>query len=116
MVSINSDKNYTEILDGIHIKTLTYGEETLMTKFKLLKDAVLPDHNHPYEQTGYLISGKIILYIDGEKNEMNQGDSWCISKNMFHKAKIIEDSIILEVFSPPRSDYKKFLDKDSIIE
>ena len=116
MISINSDKNYTKILEGIHIKTLVHGEETLMSKFFLSKDAVLPEHNHSYEQTGYLISGKIILYIDSRKNEINQGDSWCIPKNISHKAEIVENSVALEIFSPPREDYKKFLDKDSILE
>ena len=116
MVSINSDKNYSKLLDGIRIKTLIYGKETLMSKFMLSKDALLPDHSHPYEQTGYLISGKIFLYIDNKKYEMNVGDSWCIPMSVSHKAEIIEDSIILEIFSPPREDYKKFLDKDAILE
>ena len=86
-----------------------------MSRFLLSKDAVLPEHNHSYEQTGYLISGKIIIYIDGIKNEINQGDSWCIPKDISHKAEIIADSIALEIFSPPREDYKKFLDKESIL-
>ena len=115
MISINSDENYSKLLEGVRIKTLIYGKETLLSKFILSKDAVLPDHNHPYEQTGYLISGKIILYIAGKRYEMNIGDSWCIPKDVPHKAEVIETSIILEVFSPPREDYKKFLDKDSIL-
>jgi quercetin dioxygenase-like cupin family protein len=116
MISINSDKNYSKILDGIQIKTLVYGDESLMSKFILSKGAVLPEHNHPYEQTGYLVSGKIFLHIENKKNEIKEGDSWCIPKNISHKAEIIEDSIALEIFSPVREDYKKFLDRNAIVE
>ena len=46
---------------------------------------------------------------------MKKGDSWCIPKNIVHKAEIQEDSVALEIFSPAREDYIKFLNKDSII-
>jgi quercetin dioxygenase-like cupin family protein len=115
MVGRSSDKNYSKILDGISIKTLVYEEKTLMSEFHLTKDALLPAHEHPYEQTGYLVSGKIILYIGEKKFEINRGGSWCIPENVNHKAEIIEDSVALEIFSPVREDYKKFLDKDAVI-
>jgi quercetin dioxygenase-like cupin family protein len=115
MVSRHSDKNFHIVTEGIRIKTLVLGESTLMTEFKLSKSAIIPIHNHPYEQTGYLISGNIILHIEEEKYNMKKGDSWCIHKNVSHQAEVQEDSIILEIFSPPREDYKKYLDTDSII-
>ncbi len=115
MVNHHSDKNYQKILEGIHIKTLVLGESTLMSKFKLSKNAVIPLHSHPYEQTGYLINGNIILHIEGKKFDMKEGDSWCIHNNCPHMAEVIDDSIILEIFSPPRDDYKKYLDKDTLV-
>jgi quercetin dioxygenase-like cupin family protein len=116
MFGIHSDEGYVEILDGIFIKTLVTGEETLMTEFKLSKGSILPGHSHPYEQTGYLISGKLILHIGENKYEMKKGDSWCIPKNTIHKAEILEDSIALEIFSPVREDYKKYLINTLIID
>jgi quercetin dioxygenase-like cupin family protein len=116
MFGIHSSKNYSEILEGINIKTLVTGEVTLMTEFILSKGAVLQGHSHPYEQTGYLISGRIILYIGEKSCEMKKGDCWCIPKNMFHKAEITEDSVALEIFSPAREDYKKYLDQGSVID
>lgn len=115
MVNHHSDKNFYEVAEGIRIKTLVLGASTLMSEFKLSKDAVIPLHSHPYEQTGYLISGKIILHIEEEKYDMKKGDSWCIKENSPHQAEVLEDSIVLEVFSPPREDYKKYLDADIIV-
>ena len=107
--------NYTTILDGIQIKTLCYGESTLMTEFLLQKDAILPEHTHPYEQTGYLVKGKLRLYIGGKSKELVPGDSWNIDKDVLHKADVLEDSVAIEVFSPVREDYLKFVN-DSEIE
>ena len=45
------------------MKTLCYGERTLMTEFILERGSTLPVHSHPYEQTGYLVQGRIRLRI-----------------------------------------------------
>ena len=105
MFEKRSDKGYRPVLDGIERKTLVYGEETLMTEFRLRKDAVLPRHSHPHEQTGYLVKGRIRLLIDTEEYEAQAGDSWCIPGGVVHGADILEDSVAVEVFSPVRDDY-----------
>lgn len=79
--------------------------KTLMTEFLLEKGKVLPMHKHPQEQTGYLLSGKIILYIQNEEYEVNPGDCWVIPGNAEHWAKIVENSVAVEVFAPVRDDY-----------
>lgn len=98
-------KDYLQVLDGIKRKTLAYGEKTLLTKFLLDSGATLPKHSHPYEQTGYLISGNIRLCIGDETRDIRPGDSWSIPPNVEHGAAIIEDSVALELFSPIREDY-----------
>jgi len=90
---------------GIRFKTLVHGERTLMTEFRLTKDAKLPRHSHPYEQTGYLVSGRIRLTIGDETFTVVPGDAWCIPENVEHGAEIEEDSVAVEVFSPVRNDY-----------
>ena len=98
-------KGYKAPLSGIEMKTLVWGEKTLMTEFKLSAGAQLPEHSHPYEQTGYLVKGHIRLIIDGKTHDTHPGDSWCIPENVLHKAEIVQDSVAIEVFSPVRGDY-----------
>ena len=98
-------EGYNNPVDGIWQKTLAYGKNTLMTEFILNANSTLPRHSHPHEQTGYLVSGKILLTIGDEKFECHPGDSWCIPGDVAHDAKILEDSIAVEVFSPVREDY-----------
>lgn len=101
-----SESGYIEMLEGIKRKTLVYGNNTLLSEFRLEKGKTLPMHKHPQEQSGYLVSGHIILIINGERHEMRPGDSWTINGNLEHGAEIKEDSIAVEVFSPVREDYK----------
>ncbi len=98
-------KNFLKPIDGIEMKTLAYGDKTLLTRFHLKKNAELPLHSHPHEQTGFLVSGKIELIIDGDSYLAEPGDTWTIKGDVDHQAKIIEDSVAIEVFSPLREDY-----------
>lgn len=99
------DNGFKEVLPGIRLKTLVYGEKTLFTEFRMNAGAVLPKHAHRHEQTGYLTEGKIRLTIGSETFEAEKGDGWCIPGKVEHSAEILTDSIAVEVFSPVREDY-----------
>jgi quercetin dioxygenase-like cupin family protein len=113
MFGKHSGDNYRNILTGIRIKTLVHGERTLMTEFILDRGSLLPEHSHPYEQTGYLVSGRIILRIGNARQEMLPGGSWNIPSGVPHGAEILEDSVALEIFSPAREDYLAYVDPAS---
>jgi quercetin dioxygenase-like cupin family protein len=101
-----ADENgYKQAIPGIKMKTLVYGEKTLFSEFRLEANSILPRHAHPYEQTGYLVKGRIRLTIGPETVEALPGDSWCIPGNVDHSAEILEHSLAIEVFSPVREDY-----------
>jgi quercetin dioxygenase-like cupin family protein len=105
MFAKSCEFGYVPVAEGIQRKTLVCGEKTMMTEFILKKGAVISHHRHPQEQTGYLISGHMILTVEDDVQEIRPGDSWMIPGNVEHHAKILEDSVALEVFSPPREDY-----------
>jgi quercetin dioxygenase-like cupin family protein len=92
-------------LPGIGMRTLCYGRETLMTEFRLRASSTLAGHAHPHEQTGYLVSGHIVLTIGDETYDAWPGDSWCIPGDVRHGAEVMSDSVAIEVFSPVRDDY-----------
>ena len=52
-----------------------------------------------------MISGKIRFKIGDELFEAEAGDSWCIPGEVEHAVEVLEDSVVLEVFSPVREDY-----------
>ncbi len=101
----HNDEGFTQILPGIRIKTLVHGERTLFSEFRMEAGSRLPDHSHPHEQTGYLVSGRMRLITEADSFEAGPGDSWCIPGNVKHRAELLEDSVVVEVFSPVREEY-----------
>ena len=101
----SSNDGFINPLDGIELKTLTYGDKMSLTEFRLEKGHDLPAHEHPHEQIGYLVSGRIELTIGDQVFQTAPGDSWCIPGGVRHGAKVYEDSVAVEVFSPVRDDY-----------
>ena len=96
---------YKEKLPGLNIKTLVHGERTSFTEMLLKKGTVVPMHKHFHEQTGYLVKGKLLFNIAGEEIIAEPGDSWNIAGNVEHAAEALEETVLIEVFSPVREDY-----------
>ncbi len=105
MLYSDQDGSYVSMMEGIRRKTLVHGESTVLCKFQLDKNTTLPLHSHPHEQTGFLLSGKLLFTIDGDEREVSAGDSWCIRPDVEHGAQVVEDTVVIEVFSPVREDY-----------
>jgi len=103
---------HTELVKGVHLKTLVYGNKTLLTEVRFEKGAVIPQHNHPHEQTGYLVSGHMDFLVDGEHHLAKPGDSWNIAGDIEHGATALEESVVIEVFSPVRKDYLPYYTAD----
>ena len=97
---------YVPALAGIQRKTLLDGGRTQIVEFKLARGTVIPLHDHPQEQTGYLVSGRMTLTIAGVDHALKPGDAWTIPGGVAHGAKVAKDSVAIEVFSPPRPDYR----------
>lgn len=94
-----------KLLPGVSLVTRCWGEKTLMGEFHLQAGSALPDHSHPHEQIGYLISGRLDLTIDGIRHEFSPGGTWCIPGGIRHSAFAVSDVVALEVFTPVREDY-----------
>ena len=99
------DRGFKVMMEGVRLKTLVWGERTLLCEFKIERGKALPPHTHPHEQTGYLISGRMRFTIGSETFEVEPGDSWCIPGDVEHSAEIIDDAVVVEVFSPVREEY-----------
>lgn len=115
MFGKHSNTGYVETLDGVKIKTVVYGEKSLMAEFLLSANSTLPDHSHIHEQTGYLVKGKIKLHIENESRILQPGDSWCVPANARHRAEIIEDSVAIEIFTPCRDEYKEYANPEDMM-
>ncbi len=61
--------------------------ETIMSTAEFAPAAKLPPHTHPGVETGYVLSGEMLLIVDGnQKKLLKQGDSYLIPANTVHEA------------------------------
>lgn len=93
------------MFDGISRRTLNHGDHTSIHEIKIARGAVVPEHTHPHEQTGYLVSGKLRFVLGDLDRELSPGDSWIVPGDMPHEVTALEDSVALDIFSPAREEY-----------
>jgi quercetin dioxygenase-like cupin family protein len=96
----------TEVMPGVIRTTLAYIDEAMICHFRLREDTVIPIHNHAAVQAGYVISGKIhFTREDGSEFIAEPGCGYAFSPNEKHGACILENTVVIEFFTPSRPDY-----------
>jgi len=81
------------------------GQEIMLARILLEKGCIVPEHSHHNEQLSYVINGALKFWIDGREILVHAGEVLCIPGNMAHKVEALEDSVSLDIFSPPRADW-----------
>jgi quercetin dioxygenase-like cupin family protein len=105
MITRPDPTRFRELIDGVRLNTRAHGERTLLGEFQIDRGAVIPVHKHPNEQTGYLVSGRLAFTVEGARSIVGPGDAWCLPGGTEHGAEALEDTLVVEVFSPLREDY-----------
>lgn len=94
-----------KVFKGVSLDSLAAGKKSQVTKMNYVMGNYAAPHQHPQEQSGYVISGKYELMIGDEKYELNEGDSYSIPGNQIHSFRVMEGGEVVDVFTPPREDY-----------
>lgn len=68
--------------------------------------ALLKEHSHPHEQWTMLVSGSFELTVNGTPHLMTPGQIIYIAPHEKHSARAVTASQVLDVFHPPRDDYR----------
>ena len=101
-----SKMNKQEVRPGM-VTRMVHGSAMSFICTELSKGSVIEEHSHEHEQIVNVVKGKTEVVISGSTYFMNPGDITLIEPNVLHRAKALEDSFIIDVFSPVREDYRK---------
>ncbi|QLF92180.1 cupin domain-containing protein [Pseudomonas sp. ABC1] len=97
-----------EQLGDLIVRQIVHGDELMMVKLTMKAGAVVKHHSHPNEQMTYILKGKI-RFTHGWEMEQSTvlcaGDVLHLAANMPHAAECLEDTVDLDVFTPPRRDW-----------
>jgi quercetin dioxygenase-like cupin family protein len=94
-----------EDLNPLLQRQFVVGQEIMVARVLLKKGCIVPEHSHHNEQLTYVLDGALKFWIDGKEIVVHSGEVLCIPSNMPHKAEAMEDTVDLDVFSPPRADW-----------
>jgi quercetin dioxygenase-like cupin family protein len=105
MFKHNSEATPFEMFPGVVRRALCGAERMTVCEITLRKGATVPLHSHEDEQAGYLIRGRLLFKIGEEEREIVAGYGYLAPGGVAHALTVLEDSLIVEVFSPPRKGY-----------
>ena len=83
------------------------GAEVTVARFVLRKGLVVPEHSHPNEQVACVLEGALKFTLEGREVVVRAGEALLIPPNVPHTAEALEDTVDLDVFTPPRADWEK---------
>ena len=101
----SDDRNMTNPEDGLRRQVMSYSPSMMLVRHRMLKGWVGALHSHPHEQMVYVVSGHLVFQHPGGQFEAKSGDSFLVPGGVAHQASALEDSEVLDVFTPYREDY-----------
>ena len=89
-------------------RRIVTGDRVMLASVELTQGCVVPRHAHVHEQITHVLEGCLRLFVgeDGaEQYDLRAGDVICLPSNVPHAAEALEETRVLDVFSPPREDW-----------
>jgi quercetin dioxygenase-like cupin family protein len=97
-----------EAVSAMLERRLITGERMMLAHVYLKKGCIVPKHAHENEQFTYILEGALRFWIGENETEqlvVRAGEVLHIPSNVPHKAEALEDTLDVDVFSPPRQDW-----------
>ena len=89
-------------------RRLITGERMMLAHVYLQKGCIVPKHQHENEQLTYVLEGALKFWIGEDQQQtlvVGPGQVLVIPPNVPHQAEALEDTLDVDVFSPPRQDW-----------
>lgn len=93
--------------ERLHRRIVT-GERAMLTQVYLDEGAVVPMHSHENEQITWVVEGCLRFWIgteDSEPIDVHAGEVLVLPSRVPHKAIALEDTLDVDIFTPPRQDW-----------
>jgi quercetin dioxygenase-like cupin family protein len=81
------------------------GDSVTIGRFELKQGGVVPPHSHANEQISMVLSGLLLFKIGGQETIVRAGEMMQIPGHVQHEVEALEDTLVVDVFSPVRQDW-----------
>ena len=89
-------------------RRLITGERLMLTHVYMEKGCIVPQHSHENEQLTWIVEGTLRFWLGDDESEVVDvaaGEVLHIPSNVPHKAEALEETLDVDIFSPPRQDW-----------
>lgn len=96
-----------DVSDNLARRLIT-GDRMMLAHVYLKKGCIVPRHSHENEQITYILEGGLRFWIGADESQtldVMAGEVLHIPSNVQHKAEALEDTLDVDIFSPPRQDW-----------
>jgi quercetin dioxygenase-like cupin family protein len=90
---------------GLTRKVLAYNGKLLLAEHQMSQGWVGSVHSHAHDQIVYVVRGHLRVRCQGQTFSVRSGDTFVIRGGIEHGASALEDSLVVDVFTPYREDY-----------
>jgi quercetin dioxygenase-like cupin family protein len=90
---------------GASRQVLAHNEKLMIVRNSFVKGWSGARHAHPHEQSVYVVKGHIHFEAEGKSWELHEGDSIVLAGDVPHQASAVEESVVLDIFTPFRQDF-----------
>jgi quercetin dioxygenase-like cupin family protein len=94
-----------EQLDQNIARRMIVGKKQMLVHWEFKKGSLAARHHHPHEQVVLMVSGRMRLAVGEDETILGPGDIVVIPSEVPHEAEALEDSVAVDLFSPPREDF-----------
>lgn len=96
------DHSREPVIENVTRALLCTGEKIQVFQLEMKGGTVVPEHFHPNEQAGYVAQGRFEVNIGGEAGMLVAGSYFRIPGNVPHSGFVHEDTVLIDIYSPPR--------------
>jgi len=96
-----------EQLNPLCARQCIHTEKLTVARIHLKKGAVVPVHAHANEQFTLLEKGRLRFTTSGQPVEVEPGQVVHTPPDAPHTVEALEDSLAVDVFAPPREDWRR---------
>ena len=101
------DMPMEEVKEGLGRRVVT-GDRMMLAHWYMVRGTVVPLHEHDNEQIAHVLDGALKLRLgddEGEEVIVRAGEVLYIPSGLPHSALALEDTLVTDVFCPPRQDW-----------
>jgi quercetin dioxygenase-like cupin family protein len=92
---------------GLKRRVLAYNDndKLFLAEHEMAKGWVGKVHSHPHDQIVYVVHGHLRIKCQGTIFDIRTGDTFVVRRGVEHGASAIQDSLVVDIFTPCREDY-----------